>query len=641
MTSLKRLPIDQYQRYRLVADLAERMRAEGRPLRVLDVGGRTGLLRRFLPTDRVFAVDREGIDGARDLVLGSGAQLPFASGSFDLVCAFDTLEHVPPAEREAFVAECLRTSRAHVVLIGPWAGSRIAQAERDLGTFLEDKLDLVHRYLEEHHQHGLPSRRRATQWMTERGAEVLTIGQGNLQRWLSLMCLEIYMEADPDLQRFAPRLYEFYNAHLYSTDNRAPVYRHALVAAVDGAGLPDVEGIFGPEQESPALFEALNRFLPDLLGFDRAKGRWREERRRFTEMVEELRGELDAHRELVSRLRSDYESQLEVTREVSSLREEELSDRKAVAAHVEHLESELAKMDDTAQRLERNRLSTQTELEAVIADREAIRASLEEVSGDRERVLQDRDAVLRDRDAVLAHRDELLEERDRILADLHAARVERDEILADRDAVRTHRDQIEADLGRMVADLDRALDERNRVVAEHEGAAVRFGVRLAEIDRDRDALRERAEHLETVIAAQREQSETFDHRRLAAVEQQLRSQVEAHAALRQERDLLAAELGLANRERESLRPRVAWIEQQVDRERRASAEARAALAGLRRDLTERLGARLDEDDRRHLGFPAIDSVDGGAPAAPLRSRGADIRRTRARNRRRGRAGRRR
>ena len=604
MTSLRRLPIDQYQRYRLVADLAERMRTEGRPLRVLDIGGRTGLLRRFLPSDRVFAVDREGIEGARDLVLGDGARLPFADGSFDLVCGFDTLEHVPPADREEFVAECLRASRGHVVLIGPWAGSRIAQAERHLSTFLKDKLELVHRYLEEHHQYGLPSRRAATAWMKERGAQVTAIGQGNLQRWLALMCIEIYLEADPDLQRFAPRLYEFYNANLYSSDNRAPVYRHALIAAVGDATLPDLEGIFGPDQEQPELFEALNRFLPDLMGFDRAKGRWREERRRFTEMVQELRTELEAHRVLVGKLRGDFEDQLRVTEEVSSLREEELSDREAVANHVAHLEAELSKMSETAARLEQNRRSTQAELDAVIADRETIRSTLEEVAADRDRLRVDRDAVLTDRDAILAHRDE-----------------------------------IEADRARLTDRRDHAVDERNRVVAEHEGAAARFGARLGEIEQDRAALRERADHLEELLAQERARLATFDHQRLAAVEGQLEGQTRALESLRIERNLLAGQLDLSNREREALLSRVAQLERSVEREQHGLTRAKADLDGLRSRILAEFGEALSVERRVALGLERAPAAGDGSTRMPdvaLRSAGIRAGRARAKRRHRNR-----
>jgi len=49
VSDVRELPFDQYQRYRLVADLFGDRGDGGRPLHVLDVGGGTGLLRRFLP----------------------------------------------------------------------------------------------------------------------------------------------------------------------------------------------------------------------------------------------------------------------------------------------------------------------------------------------------------------------------------------------------------------------------------------------------------------------------------------------------------------------------------------------------------------------------------------------------------------
>jgi len=89
--NIERLPFDQYQRYRLVADLVERLaEASDEPLRVLDVGGRTALLREFLPNVRVELVDMEASE-VEGLVLGDGSALPFATESFDVVCAFDTL----------------------------------------------------------------------------------------------------------------------------------------------------------------------------------------------------------------------------------------------------------------------------------------------------------------------------------------------------------------------------------------------------------------------------------------------------------------------------------------------------------------------------------------------------------------------
>ena len=131
MIDVLELPFDQYQRYRLTADLLGELRPQGEKLSVLDVGGRTALLRSFLPHDAVQLVDVESSD-ERGLVLGSGAALPFQDASFDAVCAFDTLEHVPPPLRRAFVRECARVAKRWVLLAGPYEAPRVVAAEEHL-----------------------------------------------------------------------------------------------------------------------------------------------------------------------------------------------------------------------------------------------------------------------------------------------------------------------------------------------------------------------------------------------------------------------------------------------------------------------------------------------------------------------------
>ena len=50
MTRISELPFDQYQRYALVSNLLESVRGSGESFRILDVGGRTALLREFCQT---------------------------------------------------------------------------------------------------------------------------------------------------------------------------------------------------------------------------------------------------------------------------------------------------------------------------------------------------------------------------------------------------------------------------------------------------------------------------------------------------------------------------------------------------------------------------------------------------------------
>ncbi len=243
-----RLPFDQYQRYRMVADVLDRLRGDG-PLRVLDVGGRTALLRRFVD-DRVTLVDMEPSDVTENMVLGDGARLPFQDNAFDAVCAFDTLEHVPPGAREAFVTECARVAGGWCILAGPYAEPGVARGEELLQKFLKDKLNTVHRYLDEHGEHGLPERALVTKWFEQSGASVTSVGHGNLYRWLFMMSVELFLDEDPALRDFAGDVFAYYNEMLYASDAAEPVYRHVVVATMPGREAPNLAGLAGENSET-------------------------------------------------------------------------------------------------------------------------------------------------------------------------------------------------------------------------------------------------------------------------------------------------------------------------------------------------------------------------------------------------------
>ena len=308
MSQVTRLPFDQYQRYRLVADLLDRLRSGREPLRVLDVGGRTGLLAGFLPRDRITAVDLEAPDdpGAeRDvrLVLGDGSRLPFQTESFDVVCAHDTLEHVPVSRRRAFLEECWRATARWIVLAGPCDTPRVRRAERHLRRFMQKKLGFRHRYLQEHADHGLPVQAEIEAQLRRLGGQVQSVGHGNLERWLGLMCVTMYLDLDADLRSLAPEIYQFYNEHLYASDHAAPVYRQVVVAAFNGAPLPDLEGLFGPPQ--PLAPGPVARFLEELAVFDRAREGWWEERERFQRVLADVRQDLEGHRAVLASTRQE------------------------------------------------------------------------------------------------------------------------------------------------------------------------------------------------------------------------------------------------------------------------------------------------------------------------------------------------
>ena len=289
------LPFDQYQRYQLAADLLAEVRPRGARWSILDVGGRTALLRSFLPDARVTLVDLEP-SGEPGLVLGNGAALPFADASFDAVTAFDTLEHVPPPVREAFVRECRRVARSYVAIVGPYEHPAVVEAERLLQLFLKAKLGVEHRYLEEHRHHGLPDRAAVERWLAESGAEVASIAHGNVERWLALLCASMYMDYTPELRGIAARFFRFYNEKMYRSDHAPPVYRHVVMAGIGGAPLPARGGSLEHAQAPPGGVKRITELAFELVEFERARTYWTKERAELLQMVAELQKDLAGHR---------------------------------------------------------------------------------------------------------------------------------------------------------------------------------------------------------------------------------------------------------------------------------------------------------------------------------------------------------
>jgi hypothetical protein len=288
-------PFDQEQRYRLIGDLLRAVRGDGPPLFILDVGGRTGVLRKYLaPDDRVILADLEE-SGERDLVLASGSALPFEEGMFDAVVAADTLEHVPVDAREAFVLEACRVSKGVAILAGPYYHPRVAEAEQRLAEFVRTRIGKPHRYLEEHLALGLPDRAKVEAWCTAGGAkDVRALGHGNLERWLGLMSLALLLDDEAATRDVAGRFHNFYNLSLLPDDRSGQVYRH-LVVAVMGDALPEsVEQVFAPRELAEESGKPVLHALDHLSAFDHARDLFEAERDRLESEIgrrdEDLKG---------------------------------------------------------------------------------------------------------------------------------------------------------------------------------------------------------------------------------------------------------------------------------------------------------------------------------------------------------------
>lgn len=468
MADVLDLPFDQYQRYELVRALLESVRAPGETFQVLDVGGRTALLRDFLPDDRVELVDVDPSD-VSGLVLGSGAELPFQSDSVDVVAAFDTLEHVPPALRDAFVAECARVARRYVILAGPYDSPRVAEAEEILLAFLRDRLEWTHRYLEEHRINGLPDADATRAVLESAGAKVEMLGHGALDRWLLLMCLELYAEHEPTLRELAGRAYRLYNEHLFRSDHGSDVYRHAMVAVFGDAPVPHLRDALDAPGSAPAgATEVFRELGQELMRYDALRDSYAPEMERLHGVVAGLEKDRDEHAESLTTQTKDleetrkslgtFEADLEETRKSLATVEKDLVETRksyeTVRADLEESRRTIAALEAEAAR-EREEVGKvlserETTLGAVQADLDGHRAALEELRVMREGEL-----------AELETRGRLLEEANERLT------------AQDAEAKAVH--------DRLHAALERAVDwERMRNEAEETANQMRAAVSAAE-----------------------------------------------------------------------------------------------------------------------------------------------------------------
>ncbi len=97
------------------------------PSSILEVGVGDGVFGSFIENNT--SIKYHSLDIASDLapdMVGSVTKIPAADKSFDIVCAFEVLEHLPFDQFEQAVSELCRVARTHVVVSLPHFGPMIS-----------------------------------------------------------------------------------------------------------------------------------------------------------------------------------------------------------------------------------------------------------------------------------------------------------------------------------------------------------------------------------------------------------------------------------------------------------------------------------------------------------------------------------
>jgi len=242
---------DRYARYGAIARAVRATLGPGRH-HVLDVGDCAGHLQTFDPELDVIGVDLHPAEGRLPgavPVHADGTALPFPDDTFEAVVTSDVLEHVPPSARPAFLDELQRVSRGLVVVAAPFATAGVVGAEELARRYAMLALGGPQPQLEEHHDNGLPDLSATVAVLASDGVEVLTVGNGNLWDWLTLMLLRFQLEARPALGPLVDSYDTFYNTTLAERSEIGPFYRHLVIARSGGSpetGRPASDPVLEP-----------------------------------------------------------------------------------------------------------------------------------------------------------------------------------------------------------------------------------------------------------------------------------------------------------------------------------------------------------------------------------------------------------
>lgn len=183
------VPFDQYSRQLIVKNIIEHVfrQNSNKKFTVLDVGGYMGRTVEFLPNDKVDVLDVFDVD-APNYIKGDATKMLMGDKSYDFVCSFDVLEHIPKAKRESFIKESARVANKGFFIAAPTddADGLVSLVEHEVNDVFKIVNGQNHRWLKEHIENGIPNNQFIENIITKQGLFYTVIKSNDLINWLSI-----------------------------------------------------------------------------------------------------------------------------------------------------------------------------------------------------------------------------------------------------------------------------------------------------------------------------------------------------------------------------------------------------------------------------------------------------------------------
>lgn len=224
------LPSDLYSRNLIISDGIKQYKQERglKGIKILDVGGRNGMLELFLdPDDELTLIDiREGEE--ENLILGDATDMHFIKDdTFDVVSSGDVFEHVPESRRQLFVTEALRVTSGLVIIAAPFAGNHNQNLEELANSYFKYLTGDDHEWLIEHINNRLPDAGDLESFLRSLGVSFSVSKSNNIDNWMLIQLLTFYLFKFKINDEMIRRFYGFYNKNIRNIeDDNADFYRN-------------------------------------------------------------------------------------------------------------------------------------------------------------------------------------------------------------------------------------------------------------------------------------------------------------------------------------------------------------------------------------------------------------------------------